>query len=131
MQLIDKAAVIAEIERKKDEEVDYDESSGNFASYADQIHYSALDSIENFINTLEVKEVNLDNTMTDINFEEEIDIFMYGTRNPERFPDTFQVRDEHTGLNVLDWKCYVNNPKYRIEFAKYFFELGLKVQKGK
>lgn len=60
MELIDKAAVIAEIERKKDEEVDYDESSGNFASYADQIHYSALDSVENFINTLEVKEVDLE-----------------------------------------------------------------------
>lgn len=64
--------------------------------------------------------------MDDINFEEEIDNFMYGTRNPERFPGSYQVRDEHTGLNVLDWKAHVNNPKYRIEFAKYFFELGLK-----
>lgn len=60
IHLIDKDAVVAEIERRKDEEIDYDESSGNFASYADQIHYSALDSVENFINTLEVKEVDLE-----------------------------------------------------------------------
>lgn len=55
--LIDKDALVAEIERRKNEEVDYDEDSKNFASYADHIHYSTLDSMEDFINTLEVKEV--------------------------------------------------------------------------
>jgi hypothetical protein len=65
-----------------------------------------------------------------ISFEEEIDNFMYGTRNPEHFPDSVQVRDEHTGLNVLDWKLYMNHPKYRREFAKYFYEVALKAQKG-
>ncbi len=54
--LIDKDALVAEIERRKNEEVEYDEDSKNFASYADQIYYSALDSMEDFINTLEVKE---------------------------------------------------------------------------
>lgn len=60
MNLIDKDALVAEIERRKNEEVDYDEDSKNFASYADHIHYSTLDSMEDFINTLEVKEVDLE-----------------------------------------------------------------------
>ena len=51
--LIDKADLVAEIERRKEEEVSYDEN-GEFASWADQNHYSTLESIKNFIDTLEV-----------------------------------------------------------------------------
>ena len=59
-QYISKSALVAEIERRKEEEVSYDEDSKSFASYSDQIHYSVLDSIQDFIDTLEVKEVYLE-----------------------------------------------------------------------
>ena len=52
-QYIDKSALVAEIERREEEEVSYDEN-GEFASWADQNHYSTLESIKNFIDTLEV-----------------------------------------------------------------------------
>ena len=137
-QYIDKSALVVEIEKRLDELWDLlpnasDVIKDNYTKEEANItgKYTALESFEKFINTIEVKEVDLDNNMTDINFEEEIDNFMYGTRNPERFPDSVQVRDKHTGLTVLDWKWDVNNPKHKIEFAKYFFELGLKTQKGK
>lgn len=128
-QYINKDALVAEIEnlentyKKCPTRNSYEDGlkEGRLIGYKDALHK---------INTLEVKEVDLENNTTDTNFEEEIDNFMYGTRNPERFPDSFQVRDEHTGLTVLDWKCYANNPKRRIEFAKHFFELGLIAQKG-
>ena len=93
---IDKDTLVAEIERRKDVEVNYDESSNSFASYADETHYFALDSIENFINALEVKEVDL---------KKELELWM-------------KSNADYTGhFNIL-------------EFAKYFFELGLKAQKG-
>ena len=56
-QYISKSALIAEIERKKEEEVNYDEDSKSFASYADHVYYLALDSMQDFIDTLEVKEL--------------------------------------------------------------------------
>ena len=59
MKLIDKDKVVAEIEKRQEEEVSYDED-GSFASWADHNHYSTLESIKEFINTLEVKEVDLD-----------------------------------------------------------------------
>lgn len=127
-QYINKAALVAEILRRR-KAIPKEEDKRLKAVYGNEAF--VLTELLSFIDTLEVKEVDLDNNMTDINFEEEIDTFMYGTRNPERFPDSVQVRDKHTGLRVLDWKCYVNNPKHKIDFAKYFYELGLKaVQKG-
>lgn len=56
MQYINKADLIAEIERRQEEEVSLDED-GSFASYADDDHYSTLESIKNYIDTLEVLEV--------------------------------------------------------------------------
>lgn len=38
----------------------------------------------------------------EVDLEKEIDFFLYGTCTPERFPNTMQVRDEHTGLKVND-----------------------------
>ena len=58
-QYIDKSALVAEIEKRKKEEVNYDENGG-FASWADHNHYSTLDSIQDFLNTLEIKDVDLD-----------------------------------------------------------------------
>jgi len=50
---ISKSALVEEIERRKEEEVSYDENGG-FASWADENHYYTLESIKNFIDTLEV-----------------------------------------------------------------------------
>lgn len=52
-ELIDKAAIVAEIERLREEEYPcdtFEESTG---------YYNALDEIATFLNTLEVKEVVL------------------------------------------------------------------------
>ena len=46
-QYIPKSALIAEIEKRQKEEVFYDED-GSFASWADQNHYSTLESIKIF-----------------------------------------------------------------------------------
>lgn len=99
--LIDKDALVAEIERRKNEEVDYDEDSKNFASYADHIHYSTLDSMEDFINTLEVKEVDLDY------IKDELDkiVKIYKPNGDFGYGTLYNV-------------------------ATHFFELGLKVIKG-
>lgn len=72
---------------------------------------------------------SLQQEQTEIDLEQEIDFFLYGTYTPERFPNTMQVRDEHTGLRVNDWKCRVNKPEYKVEFARHFYELGLNVRK--
>ena len=59
VQYIDKSEVIAEIERRIDEEVRYDKN-GNFASWAAENYDSILNSIRDFIDTLEVREVDLE-----------------------------------------------------------------------
>jgi len=56
---IDKDALVVEIERRQEEEVSYYED-GSFASWADDNHYSTLESIKNLINTFEVKEVDFE-----------------------------------------------------------------------
>ena len=56
-RLIDKDALLAEIERRQKEEVFYNED-GSFTSCGDQIHYSTLESLKNLINSIEVKEVD-------------------------------------------------------------------------
>ena len=48
MELIDKYALVVEIEKRQKEEVFYDED-GSFASWTDQYHYSILESIKNLI----------------------------------------------------------------------------------
>lgn len=56
-RLIDKDALVAELERRQKEEVFYNED-GSFTSCGDQIHYSTLESLKNLINSIEVKEVD-------------------------------------------------------------------------
>lgn len=58
-QYIPKSVLVAELEKRQKEEVSYDED-GSFASWADQNHYSTLESIKDFINTIEVKEVDFE-----------------------------------------------------------------------
>lgn len=57
MKLIDKDTLVAEIERRQKEEVSYD-ANGAFASWADENHYSTLEYIKNFLDTIEEEEVN-------------------------------------------------------------------------
>ena len=71
-QYISKSALVAEIEKRQKEEVFYDED-GSFASWADQNHYSILESIKNVINNLEVKEVDLEQEI-----DKELDRNWYG-----------------------------------------------------
>lgn len=67
MELIDKAAVVAEIEKRLDELWDLlpnasDVIKGNYTKEEADItgKYTALESFSKFINTLEVKEVDLE-----------------------------------------------------------------------
>ena len=41
--------------KKNKKGINYDDDSKSFASYADNVYYSALDSMQDFIDTLEVK----------------------------------------------------------------------------
>ena len=93
MKLIDKDAVVAEIERLKEQDYPcdtFEESNG---------YYNALDEITTFLDTLEVKEVNLEKE-TKKWWKERLHL------NPE----SQLWMDAHQS----------------IVFAKHFFELGLK-----
>lgn len=79
-QYINKDALLAEIERKKEEEVNYDDDSKSFASYADHVYYLALDSMQDFIDTLEVKRVDLDEEIKRFTMSKEL----YETKSPVR-----------------------------------------------
>ena len=98
-QYINKAAVVAEIDRRKEEEVSYDENGG-FASWADRNHYSTLDSIQEFLDTLEVKEVDLKKKLP--------------------YDDYKKFFKEYPNISD-DWGF-----EEAWTFAEYFFELGLK-----
>lgn len=93
-QYIDKSAVVAEIERIKNTEY-----NKNFIS--DDVACCALDMVIDIIDTLKVKEVDL-----------EKEIILYKMRNPI-------IGHREGSLN-----------NYMSNVAKYFFELGLKLNKG-
>ena len=98
MKLIDKDALVAEIERRKNFHSTPNAYSRLYEDYA----------ILSFINTLEVKEVDL---------EEEIECSL-----PK---PAWGWNEDYFGKS---------DPAYSMEqmkeFAKHFFELGLKAQKG-
>ena len=88
--LIDKSALVAEIEKRREESWlgHYTKEKG--------IVFDITDEILSFINTLEVKEVDL---------EKELSTYL----------EVVKAADED-----IDF----------VDFAKHFFELGLKAQKG-
>ena len=95
--LIDKDALVAEIERlvnNQDSALDYE---------------AALEDVRNFIDNLEVKEVDLD-------LEKECKNYLENNFNSVEEPDEF-----FTTVMQLD---------DMVLFARHFFELGLKAQKG-
>ncbi len=99
-QYIDKYALLAEIERL------YKAHSGKYG--CDEVGLN-LAYLEDFIDTIEVKEVDL---------EKEIDKF-YGMYRKDG--QTFSLEDNE---ECLDWKIDCN-PEFKKYFAKYFFELGI------
>lgn len=107
MKLIDKDALVAEIEKRKKivEKRLYINNSyseeGNTAWERDKALYDAYNSLLSFLNTLEVKDVNL-----------------------EKYYHEF-LQKEWFG------NSHVRTISEMMAFtAKHFFELGLKAQKG-
>ena len=100
-QLIDKSALVAEINRVLNSYDPNEITSGRYA----------LVDLRNFIDTLEVKEVD---------YERELS--KYVSNGIHRFFPN--VDDDYCKIDSVIWQDYV------IETAKYFFELGLKAQKG-
>ena len=93
-QYISKSAVVAEIERMFQNEYPCDNSEQETG------YDCALYELQDFLDTIEVKEVDL---------EKEIDEW-YNTKASKEFENVFYDDIE--------------------KFAKHFFELGLKAQKG-
>ena len=110
MKLIDKDALVAELEKRQKEEVSYDED-GSFASWADQNHYSTLESIKNLINTLEVKEVELNDIKpkwlpTEKQLESLKDMLKYniGVFDYQKFMEVKSLYDELQNVFNFDIK---------------------------
>ena len=103
-QLIDKDTLVAEIEKL--ELCTMDEHMNYYSAEA-QGEYNALSKLESFIDTLEVKEGELDMKT----FGEEI-------TNVFNLPSDETTNTEEEPLN---WEYAI---------AKHFFELGLKAKKG-
>ena len=95
--LIDKSALVAEIERRLEEYRTYPD-------YQIDSNYMELCDILSFINHLEVKEVDLNK---ELSYEDYKGFF-------EKYPNLSD-----------DWGF-----EEAYTFAQYFFELGLKAQKG-
>ena len=117
--LIDKDALVAEIEKRLDELYNLlpdaskvENGSITISEVCNTGKYTELESFRRFLDTLEVKEVDL---------EKAIDDYIYTHEGRKRL------------ALELDWK-YCNltlkGSNEIIKFAKHFFELGLKAQKG-
>lgn len=109
-QYIDKAAVVAEIERLQDsiKATAIDNRINKEQAEA----YKVCVKLRSFVeDTLEVKEVDF-----------ERDLSKYVSNGIHRFFPN--VNDDYCKMDSVIWQDYV------IETAKHFFELGLKAQKG-
>lgn len=104
MELINKSAVIAEIEKRIKETESMQPKFDQF--WAGQI--SAFKGILKILDTLEVKEVDLD--------------FQHFAKEMVKVYALPTSITENTEENPLNWEYAI---------AKHFFELGLKTQKGK
>lgn len=106
MKLIDKAALVAEIERRIKTNKECMLGLRNLDYYQGKV--DALNDTISFLDTLEVKEVDL---------EKAIDDYIY-------------THDGRKRLALeLDWKCCnltLKGGDEIIKFAKHFFELGIK-----
>lgn len=109
-QYIDKSALMAEIEKRKEA---FETSDGRrFHSLSDQILWNAFNSIQDIINALEVKEVD------------------FGTEVYKYIEEHFKVYDDgNQTLQTKDKKSLIGRVDVE-NIATHFFELGLKAQKG-
>jgi hypothetical protein len=110
---IDKDALVAEIERRmKEITKEYQESKTIQYTLIGKIN--ALENLLPFINTLEVKEVDLESLVKDFCYE-------------------YDDRKEKWYELCPNGKKLLYNPtwaNFAMSIAKHFFELGLKTQKG-
>ena len=104
--LIDKDKLVAEIEKIRNEYSDSSDRNGNFDELENQGAHRALDDLESFLDTLEVKEVDL---------EKEVKDYIY------------TLPHSRTGIPGR-WKCSWPEEEV-IKIASHFYELGL-TQKG-
>lgn len=102
MKLIDKAAILAEIDNLQSTTMDED---GNFYTAKAQAEYNVLCDLESFINTLEVKSFT-DTIKTEKDLEKE-------------------------AMEFVKTKDFISNQNPITALAVHFFELGLKAQKEK
>ena len=102
MKLIDKDALVAEIERRVTEG---EEVAKEFPSSAIMGLIQAYKNTLSYIDTLEVEEVDMDKTFND---------------EYSKFSNDTDAMDYAFPIDIADFK----------DFAKHFFELGLKAQKG-
>ena len=101
MELIDKDVIVSEIERRKEE---YEEYYQKYGCPYDSVVRDEMEKILSFIDTLEVKKVDLDTVM-----EEEYDKYRCYNSNGSML----------VTLNKLQFNS----------IAKHFFELGLETHK--
>ena len=121
MKLIDKSALVAEIERRKHKLLDHIICEGDKEWVVRTAHQ--LNRIIMFLDTLEVKEVDL---------KKELDSFAYSLPHSAtgdgyhlgHFDDPRVIEAGDSGW-THSWKY-----KEVEKIAKHFFELGLKAQKG-
>lgn len=115
MKLIDKDDLIAKIDKfmyGANLEADIASTGECFNEEVANAKYKLCKQIKEEIDTLEVKEVDL---------EKELDKF-YGMYRKDG--QTFSLEDNE---ECVDWKVDCN-PKFEKSFARHFFELGLKAQ---
>lgn len=110
MELIDKAAVVAEIERRLDDyKDDYKHRGDIYAS----VLIEEVEDILFFLNTLEVKEVDL---------EKESELIANGIM--------ISVQSNKYGTNIYNTKRNDFNHYHLQMAARKGIELGIKAQKG-
>ena len=146
LELIDKAAVIAEIEkrladnRKEIERVSHKNLEDYFEGYEDGLALLK----QQFLDTLEVKEVDLEKEIDDYWCSLFCDYKMKRVAGhkfvpvPEYIDENFnQCENGKTQIAYVlevDWKTDFNDEEWNgddvIKFARYFYELGLKIKKG-
>lgn len=110
MELIDKAAVVAEIERRLDDHKDEYKHSGDI--YA-SVLIEEVEDILFFLNTLEVKDVDL---------EKESELIANGIM--------ISVQSNKYGTNIYNTKRNDFNHYHLQMAARKGIELGIKAQKG-
>ena len=133
-QLIDKSSVLAEIDRLNEFWHLFKDSTGQ----------AIVESLRSFINDLEVEEVDLEKEIDKWWCSQFTDYSMMRVPNHKFVPKPEYIdsnyKQSETGKTkigyklCIDWKIDPNaiewDPNTIRNFAKYFYELGLKAQKG-